>query len=352
MPIEFRCAQCGKLLRTPDGSGGQQAKCPACGAVVVVPETSPTPAPADGDQSPFGASPGYDAGDSLNPYQAPAETTAAASPFGPAYAAVGIRPTKIRFGDVFGETWKIFAEQWPLCVGAALLWLIIVVFVLGTLLVGVLLIWAATRNVETVIAAAVLAGCVGMIGVTWITVGRQLMFIKIARGLDAGVGDLFAGGPYFLRYLGGTVLYQLAVSAIMGVCALPLAAVGLAIGEELALAGLILGGVISLVPLGIFILTFYQFSYLIIDQNLGVLESFSASRRVTSGNRLIMLGIIVVMAVLGSVINQFTCNLGVLVVTPFTLLLYAVMYVMMIGQPTAAQRAQAPVAASSPFVAS
>ncbi len=37
MPIEFRCDQCGQLLRTPDDSAGKSAKCPACGAVRQVP---------------------------------------------------------------------------------------------------------------------------------------------------------------------------------------------------------------------------------------------------------------------------------------------------------------------------
>ncbi len=30
MPIEFRCLQCGKLLRTGDDTAGKQAKCPEC----------------------------------------------------------------------------------------------------------------------------------------------------------------------------------------------------------------------------------------------------------------------------------------------------------------------------------
>ena len=31
MPIEFRCTQCNKLLRTADASAGKKAKCPDCG---------------------------------------------------------------------------------------------------------------------------------------------------------------------------------------------------------------------------------------------------------------------------------------------------------------------------------
>lgn len=44
MPIEFRCVQCGKLLRTGDGSEGRQAQCPACETLNTVP-TTPEPEP-------------------------------------------------------------------------------------------------------------------------------------------------------------------------------------------------------------------------------------------------------------------------------------------------------------------
>ncbi len=38
MPIEFACEECTQLLRVPDGSYGQSCQCPACQAVVVIPD--------------------------------------------------------------------------------------------------------------------------------------------------------------------------------------------------------------------------------------------------------------------------------------------------------------------------
>src|SRR5688572_2786388 len=40
MPIEFRCTNCNKLLRTKDDTAGKQAKCPECGTVLQIPMTS------------------------------------------------------------------------------------------------------------------------------------------------------------------------------------------------------------------------------------------------------------------------------------------------------------------------
>ena len=79
MAIEFRCSQCGKLLRTDDGTTGRQAQCPECGAVSTVPPSSTASsepaavspfAPQEGG-NPFGAPPAADA----DPYQAPVSPT-------------------------------------------------------------------------------------------------------------------------------------------------------------------------------------------------------------------------------------------------------------------------------------
>jgi hypothetical protein len=55
MPIEFRCSQCGKLLRTGDETAGRPAQCPECGALTTIPgattPSGPTPplAPLGGE---------------------------------------------------------------------------------------------------------------------------------------------------------------------------------------------------------------------------------------------------------------------------------------------------------------
>jgi hypothetical protein len=37
MAIDFRCSQCGRLLRTGDETAGRQAQCPQCGAITPIP---------------------------------------------------------------------------------------------------------------------------------------------------------------------------------------------------------------------------------------------------------------------------------------------------------------------------
>jgi len=78
MPIEFRCSECGKLLRTDDNTVGRQAQCPECGAISTVPSLSTAPSESPfspsaqlGGSNPFRAGPAPDAESSDNPYQSP-----------------------------------------------------------------------------------------------------------------------------------------------------------------------------------------------------------------------------------------------------------------------------------------
>ncbi|MBN2295771.1 MAG: zinc ribbon domain-containing protein, partial [Pirellulales bacterium] len=149
MPIEFRCTQCSKLLRTGDDTAGKQAKCPACQAIVTVPDASqatppqspsPPPPPSQpqpdspfGQQEPQTTDNPFDGGysdqgygvaapqvDSGNPYQAPADY------FTPtdhqAFAASGeIRHSEIDFGEAFRYTWAAFTDQLGMCILVAFL---------------------------------------------------------------------------------------------------------------------------------------------------------------------------------------------------------------------------------------
>lgn len=87
MSIEFRCSQCGKLLRTSDETVGRQAQCPECGSLSRVPSPgeaaglAPQLEPLGAGRTsaagnPFGPAPtSGDAGQSDNPYQSPAPSS-------------------------------------------------------------------------------------------------------------------------------------------------------------------------------------------------------------------------------------------------------------------------------------
>jgi len=120
MPIEFRCSQCNKLLRTPDETAGQQAKCPECGALMPVPNASPPPGPSPGaspfaDDSPF-ASPQTGPGGSFHGTAAPpyADTGYAASQVsGPAIALIVIGSLSLLGGLLSLARLTVFGFGFP-----------------------------------------------------------------------------------------------------------------------------------------------------------------------------------------------------------------------------------------------
>lgn len=79
MPIEFRCPQCGKLLRTPDTSAGKKGKCPHCQSVNDIPLASTAVAEKPADS----------AAQSPAPFSAPTTDPFANDPFA---AATGTTP--------------------------------------------------------------------------------------------------------------------------------------------------------------------------------------------------------------------------------------------------------------------
>lgn len=365
MSIEFRCTQCNRLLRTQDETAGKKAKCPECGTILTIPTAGATPEmgapppvgppqspavppspepeppagegpespfgpiepPPEGPTSPFASGAAPDPG---NPYASPADYTVGASA---GYAApVGqIVPTQIDLGDVFGRTWEIIKDQWGLCLGL------------------VLVAWLINMGVSLV------AGMLPIIGPlasslfsVWIYIGVALGLLKIARGQETSLGELFNGGAYFLRVFGASLLYGLMVMGVFSILFFP-ALVGILValqgGDEALMIFAAIGlGLLCWIPAMILSLMYSQFYYLIIDRDVGVLESFSLSREITTGNKLTLFVIWVLIGLL-NMAGVLPCFLGLLFTIPFTALLNLIVYLAMTGQPTADQRPHGPTLA-------
>lgn len=307
MAIDFRCTQCGKLLRTGDDTAGKQAKCPACGTVMTIPTPgvallSPTPG------SPFAGG----LTESDNPYQSPV----AFMPPSQAAPREPITPTALDVGDVFSRTWAIFKPNW------------------GMSLAVVVVVWLISFGANMLsglipIAGPILAGLLGF----WLAIGQAIFFLKTARGQDAALGDIFTGSPYFLKLLLAQLCLGLIVFGIAVVCVLPLVVLGLIIAEDAAVAFAAAGGLIA-VPIIVYVqLSLSQFYYLILDRDAGVFDSFKMSQELTRGNKLTLFGIGLLCFAL-TVLAVLPCGLGMLVAWPYFALMWSVIYLAITGQPT------------------
>lgn len=333
MPIEFRCSDCNKLLRTGDDTAGRQAKCPECGAIMEIPSPGaqpvgspapPTP-PQDSPSGPFAPSSPFGAGspgqsspfgtpggmggfrpdDPTNPYQSPAAH--ADVPIG--YGVKGaIVPTIIDMGDIFSHTWEILKERFLPCLGAVL-----VVGLIGNgasqlLSIMAEMAGAAAGDQAIAITLAVVAWFLGMAISIWIGIGQAMFLLKIARGQEAPFGTIFAGGPYFL-----TVLLASLLVGVIVLC----------------------GYLLLIVPGVIFALMYSQFYYLIIDREMGVMESLETSKRIMVGNKATLFAIYLVSGMAAVVLILCTLCIGIFFVAPYLSLMGAVIYLVATGQPTA-----------------
>jgi phage FluMu protein Com len=304
MPIEFRCTQCQKLLRTADDTWGKKAKCPECGAVMTIPET-PHADSLGGDEPRPSSSV-----DSGNPYQSPSE-------FAP---ALPISQGTLDLGDILNRTWVLFNADMGECVLAAL---IVMLLNIG------------------VSSASFFVPVVGTIVSTlfsvWIHIGLALYFLKKARGQEVLIGEVFNGWPHFGKILLAVLLVFLIMAGIVLVCVLPLLLVGATISKEAAVGFAAVGFVAATGLIWYIMLAFSQFYYLILDRNIDVILAMKTSLSLMEGNKLMLFIIQLVAGVLGSVLTLLTCGLGLFFVPPFLAMMQAVIYLTITGQPTAEQ---------------
>jgi phage FluMu protein Com len=345
MAIEFRCTKCNKLLRTADDTSGKHAKCPECGEILLIPspgtpipgpmpdsEYGPMPSPAAGPSSgpspfaggggfspppggptgdsPFaaGAQPQYQP-DSGNPYQSPSPF--ATMPVAPAGAAFELRPTIIDFGDIFSRTWAIFKVQWGMCLAG---WIVVYLLNMGVSYAlnfgGLALGQFVLRNPDLGMIFSNLGAFAAMFFQCWLFLGQTIYFLKIARGQNPEISDLFSGGPYYLQGLFAIVLWGLAC----------------------------IGGTILLIIPGI--IFWYMFSlcyFFVVDRKADAVQSLSLSKQFMTGNRLTAFVIYLVAGIVGGLIVICTCLIGALAVAPFMTLLPAMIYLTATGQPTSDQ---------------
>jgi len=345
MPIEFRCTQCQRLLRTRDDAAGKQAKCPECGTLRGVPtpesDAADVPSPLGaGSENPFAFSRPAD-GVAQNPYQSPPDYLPGS--LSPGTSAGPIVHSYIDVGDCIRRTWTIFWNQYWLVVGVFFTtWLVNMAVNFGGGIASAMV--QASRPGPVVVNSVQAFVQIGSwLFSTWLGIGAAACYLRISRGQPTSVGEIFAGGPYFLRILGATLLFLFILGMVLLVCALPTLGVVWAVTSNAKaplaiLLGVGLGAAIALIPLTFVMLGLSQFYYLILDQNLGVFEAFSISWRVTQGNRLTLFAIWTLVSIVGILVTLLTCMLGgIFLVFPFVMLLMPVIYLAMTGQPTADQ---------------
>lgn len=324
MPIEFRCTQCQKLLRVPDETAGRQAKCPACDTVLTIPNATTS---VRGD-APLSSSSGTSP---FNPYQSPAAVAHAPEPmFQPGDRV--FRPTTIDPTEVITRSWEIFQLKMGLIIGVVLLWLLVAY---GTYYLIYFVALAISLVQEAIGVILMLVGMPAW-GVLflWTTLGAFQTLLRIARGENTSIGDIFRGGPYLARTIGASVILFFLIIAVTMLPIVPgivLDALGAA--DNLVAIATIIGAIVAFVLYMTVALMFGQYMFLILDRDAGVVESLTLSRQITATNRLRVLLILFVASFVAPA-GCLACGVGAAFTYPFATLMVVVTYLSMTGQPT------------------
>lgn len=195
MAIEFRCTECGKLLRVADETAGKQAKCPACGAIAPIPPKGKPfdalPSTSQAESNPFAVAtpnvqpmPSGPEGE-FNPYQAPSQAA----------------PDLLHGYTPFGTAWDAATPGARL--GAKLLDVVIVALALffALIVAGVLgfLNDRANPDVKSLGLLCMLSGPIVISILQWVLIAQRGQTIgKIALGIrivDVRSGEI----PGFLQ---------------------------------------------------------------------------------------------------------------------------------------------------------
>jgi uncharacterized membrane protein/DNA-directed RNA polymerase subunit RPC12/RpoP len=297
MPIEFRCTQCRKLLRTQDDTAGKQAKCPVCGTLVLIPNpASPPRLPAD-------AAP--------PPARLVAES---ASPDGlPSLAADdATAPPRLEIGELLSTSWKILQGRLGLCIGATMAAML--VFSAAAISLSIPIFLASLHGGNRAEPQSMLPL---FVGVGWWLVeillyslmlaGQAVFFLKIARGQPAGVADFFSGWRWGLTAF---LVYLVAYLATY------------------------IGFLLLIVPGIIVALMFSQSMFLVVDRSATLSEALRMSRTLTDGHKLVLCGLFAIVWAL-SFVAAIPCYLGLIIFLPWKGLLTAIVYLRLTGEAVA-----------------
>jgi phage FluMu protein Com len=304
MSIEFQCPNCSQMLRVPETAAGKQAKCPKCQTLANVPGA--TPAPEQPTQPMFfGApqeQPSKPAPASENPY-ATAPMAGGGFASGPAAEAGEIRNVQVDVSDVISHAWECWKRDLGILVVASL----VAGFASQVVAIPAGIVIAVLRANGEHEIAAIVNGASSLLSMpiqVYFMMGLMAISLASARGQQVELGMIFYRADNTMGALGAILLFMFLIFLAVLACIIP---------------GILVA------------LFFWPFYFLVVDKRVGLGETFSMARVITTGNS--GATILLWLASIGiSIVGLLACCVGFIFAYPLTQVMWATGYLMMSGQ--------------------
>jgi uncharacterized membrane protein len=199
--------------------------------------------------------------------------------------APSYRP-ELRIGPVISRAWNIYKNNLGIVLGATAVYLLIIFVLSGGELLGLGMGLQLTGNLLVIILGGPL------------TVGYYGIMMRLVRGEEANIGDLFDGFQHFGRAVGVYLLMSLAT-----------------------LVGLIL----LIVPGIIVAVGLWPSLYLVYDERHGVVETLQRAWELTRGHKLELFVLGIVLILIG-VLGLLAFVVGLILTVAFVYVAAAVAY--------------------------
>lgn len=203
--------------------------------------------------------------------------------------------SQLGFGNLVKQSWDVVKKNyWSLLKIALVTLLIACVSPIVTLFLS-----NAYHSSDTAVVVAGLVYLVFIIVQLLMTMGCIHILVKVSRGEVISTNDLFAKNGHFWKYLLASILYTLIIFA---------------------------GIILFIVPGMIWALKYSMVIYLIIDKDMGVMDAFKESSKMTKGSK----GTILIYGwgfALLNLVGMLALGLGLLVTMPITWIANGLIYV-------------------------
>jgi len=228
-------------------------------------------------------------------------------------------------GDVLSRSWQILRSRMGLVMGTCL-----ASFLLSSL-PGIISSIISPNDPEAPPnPLAILIGLIGAVFGIYLQCGLFTFLINLASGRKSEFNDLFRGGPIVIKAILGALLFGVAGGAVFAIGFATIALLFTVAGG----AGVAIGVLGWMCVASVIFTGFSQYFYLLVDREIGVIESFNLSSQLMKG-RFWQYNIFLLTCGLINLATIVTLFTGLLLTIPLSMIASAVFYLAITGQPVA-----------------